>query len=196
MTAAFSKNTAKALFVDRDGVINKEKDYVWLVEDFEFLEGVFDALREAVAMGYKIIVITNQAGIARGYYSEEDFQRLTEWMVHKFKDKGVPVTGVYYDPYHPEHGVGKYRKESLRRKPNPGMIFEAAREHHLELRASALVGDKLTDIEAGRRAGVGHLFLVRTGHPFDEREVPEGVEVAEDLREVMKKLAKSQNRDE
>jgi len=149
-------------------------------------------LREAVAMDYKIIVITNQAGIARGYYSEEDFLRLTEWMVHKLRDKKAPVTGVYFDPYHPEHGVGKYRKESLRRKPNPGMIFEAAREHHLNLRASALVGDRLSDIEAGRRAGVGRLFLVRTGHPFDDREVPDGVEVARDLREIMRKLVKSQ----
>ncbi len=191
MTATSSINTGKALFVDRDGVINKEKDYVWKAEDFEFLEGVFEALREAVEKGYKIVVITNQAGIARGYYSEEDFQRLTEWMVHKLRDQGVPVAGVYYDPTHPEHGIGKYRKESLRRKPNPGMIFEAAREHHFDLQASALVGDKLSDIEAGRRAGVGRLFLVRTGHPFDDADVPPGCEVADDLREAVKKLAMS-----
>ena len=187
MTASGLKNTHKALFVDRDGVINKEKDYVWQVEDFEFLPGVFEALREAMAKGYRIIIITNQAGIGRGYYSEEDFHHLTEWMLHKFRDQGVEVTAVYFDPYHPE-GVGKYRKESLRRKPNPGMIFEAARDHHLDLRQSALAGDKLSDIEAGRRAGVGRLFLVRTGHPFAEEEVPEGVEVAEDLNNVVERL--------
>ena len=178
----------KALFVDRDGVINKEKEYVWRVEDFEFFDGVFEALGEAVEKGYLIIIITNQAGIARGHYTEEDFHKLTEWMVHKFRDNGVPVAGVYYDPYHPEYGIGKYKKESLRRKPNPGMIFEAARDHAINLSQSVLVGDKITDIEAGRRAGVGKLFLVRTGHPFREDEVPEGVEVAEDLRGVIRRL--------
>jgi D-glycero-D-manno-heptose 1,7-bisphosphate phosphatase len=177
----------RALILDRDGVINREKDYVWRPEEFEFLPGVFEALREAITKGYLIIIITNQAGIARGYYTEEDFQKLTEWMLHKFRDEGVQVTDVYYDPYHPE-GVGKYRKESLRRKPNPGMIFEAARDHHIDLRQSALAGDKLSDIEAGRRAGVGRLFLVRTGHPFAEEEVPEGVEVAEDLNNVVERL--------
>lgn len=187
MTAVSSKDMNRALILDRDGVINREKDYVWRAEEFEFLPGVFEALREASSMGYLIIIITNQAGIARGYYSEEDFHKLTEWMLHKFRDHGVEVTAVYFDPYHPE-GVGKYKKESLRRKPNPGMIFEAARDHHLDLQRSVLVGDKLSDVVAGRRAGVGQLFLVRTGHPFAEDEVPEGVEVAEDLREVIRKL--------
>jgi D-glycero-D-manno-heptose 1,7-bisphosphate phosphatase len=189
MTATVSKGTHRALFVDRDGVINREKDYVWQPEEFEFLPGVFAALREAADKGYLILIITNQAGIARGYYSEEDYHRLTEWMLHKFRDEGVEVTAVYFDPFHPE-GIGKYRKESLRRKPNPGMIFEAARDHGISLQQSVLVGDKLTDTEAGRRAGVGRLFLVRTGHPFAEEEVPEGVEVAEDLREVVKRLEK------
>ncbi len=177
----------KALILDRDGVINCEKGYVGRVKDFEFLDGVFEALREARRKGYLLVIVTNQAGIARGYYTEEDYHRLTEWMLRKLRDEGVEITAVYYDPYHPE-GTGRYRRDSLRRKPHPGMILEAAREHSLDLAASALVGDKLSDVEAGRRAGVGRLFLVRSGHPFDENDIPREVEVADDLREVVQRL--------
>jgi len=176
----------KALFLDRDGVINREREYVGRKEDVEFLPGVFEALRTAVESGYRIVIITNQAGIARGYYTEEDFHHLTNWMVQRFREEGIPVTAVYYDPTHPQHGRGEYRRKSLRRKPAPGMILKAAIEHRFDLRLSVLVGDKLSDIEAGRRAGVGRLFLVRSGHPFQEEEVPEEVEVAEDLKEVVK----------
>ncbi|MCD6201309.1 MAG: HAD family hydrolase [Bacteroidales bacterium] len=178
----------KALFIDRDGVINREKGYVFRVEDFEFIDGVFEALKEAAGLGYKILVITNQAGIARGYYSEMDFHKITKWMLDEFRKKGVEITDVYYDPYHPEYGKGKYRKESLRRKPAPGMILDAVRDHHINLQRSVLVGDKLSDIEAGRRAGVGRLFLVRTGHPFYEDEVPEGVEIVDNMNGVVKML--------
>ncbi len=188
MNTNISVNTNKALFVDRDGVINREKDYVFRKEEFEFIDGVFEAMKEITGLGYKIIVITNQAGIARGLYSEEDFHQLTGWMIEVFRKKGVEIASVYYDPYHPEYGRGKYKKKSPRRKPAPGMILDAAREHRLDLQRSVLVGDKLTDIEAGRRAGVGRLFLVRTGHPFREEEVPEDCEVAEDLREVAGRL--------
>ena len=192
MTADTLGNTHKAFFVDRDGVINKEKDYVYRIEDFEFIDGVFEALKEVCGMGYRIIVISNQAGIGRGYYTEEDFRKLTEWMVEEFRKKGVEIAGVYFDPYHPEHGIGKYRKESPRRKPAPGMILDAAAEHHLDLDRSVLAGDKFTDIEAGRHAGVGCLFLVRTGHPFDDAEVPEGCRVAKDMKEVVEILKKDE----
>ena len=188
MNTIVSGNINKALFVDRDGVINREKDYVCRVEDFEFITGVMEALKKVAVLGYKIIVISNQAGIARGYYSEEDFHRITEWMRGEFRKKGVEVTDVYYDPTHPEYGTGKYKRVSARRKPAPGMILDAVRDHRINLQQSALVGDKLTDIEAGRRAGVKHLFLVRTGHPFRDEEVPAGVKIVEDLREVAEKL--------
>lgn len=188
MNSIISGNMNKALFVDRDGVINKEKDYVYRVGDFEFIDGVIEALKKAAVLGYQIIVISNQAGIARGYYSEEDFHRITDWMRGEFRKKGVEITDVYYDPTHPEYGIGKYRRVSARRKPAPGMILDAVRDHRIDLQQSALVGDKLTDIEAGRRAGVGRLFLVRTGHPFRDEEVPAGVEIVEDLEEVAEKL--------
>lgn len=156
------------MFLDRDGVINVEKNYLYKREEFEFIDGVFEALRDMQARGYLLIVVTNQAGIGRGYYTEADFQTLTEWMFEQFAQQGVRIDGVYHSPYHPEHGIGRYRKESDCRKPNPGMILQAADEHQIDLSRSILVGDKESDIEAGQRAGVGTTVLVRSGHSIDE----------------------------
>lgn len=150
----------KALFLDRDGVINVEKNYVHRTEDFEFTDGIFELTEHYQKLGYLLIVITNQAGIGRGYYTEEDFQRLTEWMIQRFTDKGIVISKVYYCPDHPEHGIGKYKRESSRRKPNPGMILEAAEEFDIDLKNSILVGDKESDIIAGTRAGVGTTILL------------------------------------
>ena len=144
-----------AVFLDRDGVINRESNYVHRIEDFHFIEGVFDACREMQRSGYRLVVITNQAGIARGYYSEDDYRVLTDWMLEQFCTQGITITGVYYCPHHPVHGLGEYRRACDCRKPAPGMITRAAREHDLDLARSALVGDKLSDIGAGRAAGVG-----------------------------------------
>lgn len=150
----------KALFLDRDGVINVEKNYVYRIDDFEFIPSIFELARAAQQAGYLLIVITNQAGIARGYYSEDDFHRLTEWMLNQFACQGVTIDKVYYCPYHPDEGRGSYKRESLDRKPNPGMILRGKDELKLDLGSSILVGDKESDIEAGRRAGVGKLILL------------------------------------
>lgn len=144
-----------ALFLDRDGVINVEKNYVHRIEEFEFVEGIFDLCRAAVARSIPIVVVTNQAGIGRGYYSEAQFATLTEWMCRRFADEGAPLAAVYYCPFHPEHGVGEYRMESFDRKPNPGMILRARDELGLDLEGSVLIGDKGSDIAAARAAGVG-----------------------------------------
>lgn len=146
----------KALFLDRDGVINVEKNYVHRIEDFEFMPGIFDLCTTASGLGFRLIVITNQAGIARGYYTEEDFQRLTDWMLGEFKRHGVEIDRVYHCPYHPTAGIGEYRQESFHRKPNPGMILQAKKDFRLDLSNCILVGDKESDLEAGRAAGVGH----------------------------------------
>lgn len=151
----------RALFLDRDGVINVEKNYVFRIEDFEFVDGVFELCRIANELGLLIIVITNQAGIGRGYYTELDFQALTEWMVDKFSQEGVTISKVYYCPYHPTAGVGEYLRESFDRKPNPGMLLQAKDEFDLDMADSVLVGDKDSDIQAGIAAGVGaNLLLV------------------------------------
>lgn len=150
-----------ALFLDRDGVINIDYGYVYKQEDFEFVEGIFELCRTAKRLGYLIFVITNQAGIGRGYYTEQDFLRLTDWMCGVFSDKGVVIDNVYFCPSHPDYGVGQYKADSPYRKPGPGMILQAAEEFGVDLTRSVLVGDKETDIQAGMAAGVGCNLLYR-----------------------------------
>ncbi len=146
----------KALFLDRDGVINVDKVHVSRKEDFEFNTGIFDLCRKYRDQGYLIIVITNQAGIAKGLYSREDFDNLTAWMVGQFAGQGVEVSGVYHCPHHPD-----VTGPCECRKPNPGMILQAVRDFDLDISECTLVGDKETDLEAGRRAGIpeGNLKL-------------------------------------
>lgn len=157
-----SSQLRPALFLDRDGVINVEKNYVHRIEDFEFLDGIFDLCRAAAERNMPIVVVTNQAGIGRGYYSEGQFQTLTNWMLAQFADEKVPLAAVYFCPYHPEHGVGTYRKESFDRKPNPGMLLRARDELGLDMARSILIGDKGSDIAAAKAAGVGVTVLLGT----------------------------------
>lgn len=144
-----------ALFLDRDGVINVDHGYVCKREEFEFIGGIFDLCRTAKRLGYAVFVVTNQAGIGRGYYTERDFLELTDWMCGVFREEGVGIDKVYFCPFHPVHGVGPYKVESSDRKPGPGMILQAAGEFGVNLTRSVLVGDKETDIQAGIAAGVG-----------------------------------------
>lgn len=158
-----------ALFLDRDGVINIDRGYVYRIEDFEFIEGIFDLCRIARELGYLIIVVTNQAGIGRGYYTEQDFLKLTDWMCDVFKRNGAVIDGVFHCPYHPRHGVGQYKKESADRKPAPGMILQAVKKFDVDVTQSVLVGDKASDVEAGVAAGIGCNLLLRApGAPCPE----------------------------
>lgn len=151
---------SKALLLDRDGVINVDHGYVGTVERFQFTDGIFDLTRSAMDRGYRILVITNQAGIARGYYDEAAFQALTRWMLAAFEAEGVTVAGVFHCPCHREGVVAAYARDSVWRKPNPGMILEARRRHHLDLARSVFLGDQPTDMTAARAAGVAcRLFL-------------------------------------
>lgn len=152
-----------ALFLDRDGVINVDHAYVHRQQDFEFIDGIFELARHAHGAGYRLFVVTNQAGIARGYYGEDDFHRLTAWMCACFEAEGAPIDKVYYCPYHAEHGIGRYKLDSPLRKPRPGMILQAAEEFGVDLARSLLVGDMATDIQAGQAAGVGVNLLYRPG---------------------------------
>jgi D-glycero-D-manno-heptose 1,7-bisphosphate phosphatase len=165
-------STARALFLDRDGVINVNHGYVHTRDRFDFIDGIFDACRLARARGYLSIVVTNQAGIGRGYYSEADFHDLTRWMLAEFARRDAPITGVYFCPFHPEHGVGAYKRDAECRKPNPGMILDAARDFALDLAACVLVGDKPSDIVAGQRAGVGCNVLYAPAPVEDAPAVP------------------------
>jgi D-glycero-D-manno-heptose 1,7-bisphosphate phosphatase len=137
----------KALFLDRDGVINVDKVHVYLKEDFEFSEGIFKLVRKYSDSGYLIIVITNQAGIAKGIYSEKEYFDLTEWMVEQFRKEGIKISKVYHCPHHPDiTGVCNCRK------PEPGMILQAISDFDLDISQCVLIGDMESDLEAGRRA--------------------------------------------
>ena len=151
----------KALFLDRDGVINVEKEYLHTIEAFEFIDGLFETLRYAQEQGYLLIVITNQSGIGRGYYSEADFLRLNRWMCEQLGNEGISIAKVYYCPHSPDAGCDC-------RKPLPGMLHEAARDFEIDFASSVLVGDKEADIEAGKAAGIGRCILARSGHAVDE----------------------------
>jgi len=148
----------RALFLDRDGVINVDRDYVHKPDEVEWVPGIFDLVREASSAGYLPIVVTNQAGIARGYYDEATFLEFTRWMHAQFAARGAPLLATYFCPHHPEAGIGPYRVACACRKPAPGMLQAAVRDFELRADLSALVGDKAGDIQAGRAAGVGALL--------------------------------------
>ena len=149
--------TVKTIFLDRDGVINKEVNYLSRIEDFEFIDGVFDACRHFEMLGYSIIIITNQSGIGRGYYSENDYQVLTKWMLSKFNENNIEILDIFYCPHSPNN-------KCECRKPKSGM-FEMARDKHtIEMSKSWSIGDKETDIEASTLSGISNTILVRSGH--------------------------------
>ena len=149
----------KALFLDRDGVINIDSGYVHKKENFIFLEEIFEVVSYANKNGYLVIVITNQAGIARGLYTEDEFHLISEWMKKEFNKKNCNIDDIFFSPYHPEHGKGKYKLNSILRKPSPGMLIMAKQKYEIDMKSSILIGDKITDIQAGNRAGVGTLIL-------------------------------------
>lgn len=150
----------KALFLDRDGVINIEKNYVYKIEEFEFVDGIFNVCKYFQDRGYLLIVTTNQAGIARGYYNEDDFHKLCDWMVIEFKKRDIIIDKIYFCPHHPESPIKKYRVECYCRKPKPGMILEAQKDFNIDLKKSILVGDKESDVKAGLNAGITKNILI------------------------------------
>lgn len=161
-----------ALFLDRDGVINVNHGYVHQRENFDFIDGIFDLVRHARCLSYKVIVITNQAGIGRGYYTEEAFHALTDWMLARFSAIDAAIDRVYFSPFHPTAGRNQYLRDDFSRKPHPGMIFQAQRELDIDLDASVLIGDKDSDIQAGVAAGVGTNLLFAAQRPLSLEGLP------------------------
>ncbi len=151
----------KAIFLDRDGVVNVEKDYLYKIEDFEFIDGLFEALQYLKSLGFLFFVITNQSGIGRGYYQEEDFLNLTKWMIEQFQQKGIEISQVEYCPHSPE-------VECNCRKPKTGMIEKIAQNFQIDFQNSWIIGDKESDIECGINSGIGNTIQVRSGHIFDK----------------------------
>ena len=155
------RRMTSAVFLDRDGVINVDHGYVSTWERFEFLPGVPDALRALQDAGYLLIVVSNQSGIGRGYYCEADVESLNLAVAqHLGSTVGVTLSEFYHCPHHPTEATGEFRRQCDCRKPAPGMIRQAVLDHGIDLKTPLLVGDKDSDIEAGRAAGVARLFKV------------------------------------
>lgn len=150
---------APALFLDRDGVINEDRGYVADRRNFVWIEGVADCIRRFNARGWYVFVITNQSGIGRGFYTEEQMQGLHDWMVAELEKDGAKINAVYHCPFHPDAELTRYRKDSFDRKPKPGMLLQAMADFPVKKTASFLIGDKQTDIDAAHAAGIaGFLF--------------------------------------
>lgn len=172
-----------ALFLDRDGIINVEKNFVYKKEDIEFVEGIFDLVLSANKAGYVVVVVTNQAGIGRGFYTENDFHILMQWIKEQFVKKLARIDHVYFCPYHSEFGVGEYKKHSDDRKPGPGMFFKAAIDLAVDLSHSIMVGDRSSDMKAAQLAGVPIRFcLGDCGHPSLGIKIQSLNEVTEFIR--------------
>jgi D-glycero-D-manno-heptose 1,7-bisphosphate phosphatase len=160
-SAAYRAPVGRALLLDRDGVINVNFGYVHTAERTEWVDGIFELCRAAQVAGYALVVVTNQAGIARGIYSEEQFAAYTQWMLEQFNARGIHILRIYYCPHHAAAGQGSYRHDCECRKPRPGMIMAAAQDLGIDLASSLMIGDKASDMEAARAAGVGRYVQIR-----------------------------------
>lgn len=163
----------KVVFLDRDGTINEEVHYLHRPEDLRILDGVSDAIRELKEAGFKLVVITNQAGVARGYYSCEDVEILHQYLNQQLEKDGGHIDAFYYCPHHPVHGIGEYKKVCHCRKPDIGMFEMAEKDFSVDKSHSYMIGDKELDVQAGKNYGVESI-LVGTGYGADlKRECEE-----------------------
>ena len=148
----------KAVLFDRDGVLNKDKGYIYRKKDFDILNGVFSGIKNLNEKKYIVIVITNQSGIGRGLYSENDLEKLHLFFNKKLRERNANIDYFYYCPYHKDAGIGKYRKDSFDRKPNPGMILKAIKHFNLNKEKCFMIGDKLTDKQAAIKAKIKFFY--------------------------------------
>ena len=171
-----------AAFLDRDGVINVDRGYVFRRGDFEFVPGVLEGARRLSELGYALVVVTNQSGIGRGLYTEDDFHGLTRWMAESFAAAGAPIAGVYFCPHHPTEASGAFRRDCECRKPAPGMLTRAAQELALDLPASVMFGDRASDLQAAAAAGVARRILLATDGRGEPVPVPDGLATGRGVR--------------
>jgi D-glycero-D-manno-heptose 1,7-bisphosphate phosphatase len=169
------------VFLDRDGVVNVDHGYVHKIEHFRFVPGSDVAMARLQAAGWRLVIITNQSGLARGLYSIDDYERFTAHLRAQLAAVGVRLDAVLHCPHLPDAAVQAYRLACDCRKPRPGMLLQAARELSLDLGQSVIVGDRLSDVLAGRAAGVGHCVLVRSGHALDPGDIEQADAVYDDL---------------
>lgn len=180
----------KAIFIDRDGVINLDHGYVHDIDNFQFIDGVFSACKKLKELGYKLVIVTNQSGIARGYFSEETFQQLTEWMDWNFVDNGVELDGIYYCPHHNTAGLGDYLIDCDCRKPKSGMFISAAKFLKIDLSKSVMIGDSLSDMQAAESAGITQRLLVKTGKELTKQAIEKATSVLGSIKDVPEYLSR------
>lgn len=176
----------KAVFLDRDGTIIEDVGYMNSPEQIQFIPGSIEAIKKLKEAGYKVVVITNQAGIARGLITEDMLQTIDK-VLHKWiLNGGTHLDGIYYCPHHPEHGVYPYKQVCECRKPHPGLIRKAQKDLNIDLSQSFMIGDKATDVEAGKRAGTKTIFVM-TGRGKNEKEkiVEKPDHIAENLNQAV-----------
>ena len=147
----------KTIFLDRDGIINKEVNYLHKIDEFQFIDGIFDSCLFLINLGYEIIIITNQSGIARGYYTERDYQNLTQWMLRKFNEKNIKILDIFHCPHGPD-------STCFCRKPKPGMFLEAKSKYNINMKKSWMIGDNERDILAANSAGISKTILLDKNH--------------------------------
>lgn len=169
----------KALFLDRDGVINVEKDYLYKIDDFDFIDGIFELCEYYISRGYLIFVVTNQSGIARGFYTENDFNTLTSWMIKEFLKHNIKIQKVYFCPHHPD-----ITGQCECRKPNPKMLFDAMNEFDIDMSNSIIIGDKQRDIDAGLNAGLNETYLFDESNQIVNSSATKIVNKLEDIYNV------------
>jgi len=177
----------RAVFLDRDGTINLEKDYLFRIVDFEFVPGAPEAIKLLNIAGLFVVVVTNQSGIARGYFTEADVETLHRHISEELAAAGARIDAWLYCPHHPE-GKGRYAGQCTCRKPLPGMLVDAAARFDIDLESSVMIGDKRADVEAGLAAGCRPI-LVRSGYGVgEETYLPAGIEVYDDLLSAVQAL--------
>ncbi len=174
----------KAVFIDRDGTINEERQYVSKIEDFELIPGSLEALKLLTEHQIRVYIVTNQAGIAKGFFTIEQFHHLTEHMINRFKNEGIKIEKVLYCPHHPDGIVPEYVIECSCRKPNAKLLEDVIKENNYQTDEIALIGDKNTDIEAGRRLGI-KTFLVETGYGGEEKDRTNATFVKKNLKDAV-----------
>lgn len=162
-------HSRKALFLDRDGVINVNHGYVCTKDNFDFIDGVFDLVKRANQLNYLVIVVTNQSGIGRGYYSEDEFLALSEWMKGEFSKRNATIDAIYYCPNHPTEAKPPYLKECNYRKPKAGMAEQAQRDFNISLTDSIMVGDSVSDIEFAVNASIQNVYYLTTDSSKSEQ---------------------------
>jgi len=168
----------KIIFLDRDGVINEEVGYLHKIRDFEFIDGVFESLKKLQDLGYEFIVITNQSGIGRGFYTEKDYHKVDKWMKDQFKKKSIKILFSIHCPHLEEDNCNC-------RKPKPGMIEKCFKKYEISKKASWVIGDSERDIEAGISSGISNTILLRSGHRINELET-KAFSIADSIKDITK----------